>query len=127
MACRQQAADRVIRPKLRSPGHRKYRRHVEVAFWEQIARGLLAEEAAGIVGVASGGRGTLVPQRFDVKFQPSGRCLSFAECEEIALLRVQGNVFEQSSGRFGATRPRSHGNCAAAPLFATGAAVPGPR
>ncbi len=91
MVCRQQGADRVIRPKLRSPGHRKYRRHAEVAFWEQIARGLLAEEAAGIVGVASGGRGTLVPQRFDVKFQPSGRCLSFAECEEIALLRVQCN------------------------------------
>ena len=52
MARRQQAADRAIRPKLRSPGHPKFQRHVEVAFWEQIAKGLLAEEAAAVVGVA---------------------------------------------------------------------------
>jgi len=91
---RQQAADRAIRPKLRSPGHPKYQRHVEVAFWEQIAKGLLAEEAAGVVGVAQavGGRwfhnaGGMSP--FDLKFQPSGRYLSFAEREEIALLKAQ--------------------------------------
>jgi len=94
MVRRQQAADRAIRPKLRSPGHPKYQRHVEVAFWEQIAKGLLAEEAAGVIGVAQavGARwfhnaGGMPP--FDLKFQPSGRYLSFAEREEIALLRAQ--------------------------------------
>ncbi|WP_181642322.1 IS30 family transposase [Nocardioides massiliensis] len=92
---RQQAADRAIRPKLRSPGHPKYQRHVEVAFWEQIAKGLLPEEAAGVAGVAPavGARwfhnaGGMPP--FDLKFQPSGRYLSFAEREEIALLKAQG-------------------------------------
>jgi len=91
---RQQAADRAIRPKLRSPGHPKYQRHVEAAFWEQIAKGLLAEEAAGVVGVAQavGARwfhnaGGMSP--FDLKFQPSGRYLSFAEREEIAVLKGQ--------------------------------------
>lgn len=94
MVRRQQAADRAIRPKLRSPGHPKYQRHVEVAFWEQIAKGLLAEEAAGVVGVAQavGARwfhnaGGMSP--FDLKFQHSGRYLSFAEREEIALLKAQ--------------------------------------
>ncbi|MDP9821156.1 IS30 family transposase [Nocardioides massiliensis] len=95
MIRRQQAADRAIRPKLRSPGHPKYQRHVEVAFWEQIAKGLLPEEAAGVAGVAPavGARwfhnaGGMPP--FDLKFQPSGRYLSFAEREEIALLKAQG-------------------------------------
>lgn len=94
MVRRQQAADRAIRPKLWSPGHPKYQRHVELAFWEQIAEGLLAEEAAGVVGVAQavGARwfhnaGGMPP--FDLKQQPSGRYLSFAEREEIALLRTQ--------------------------------------
>lgn len=94
MVRRQQAADRAIRPKLRSPGHLKYQRHVEVAFWEQIAKGLLAEEAAAVVGVAQavGSRwfhnaGGMSP--FDLEFKPSGRYLSFAEREEIALLRAQ--------------------------------------
>ena len=94
MVRRQQAADRAVRPKLRSPGHPKYQRHVEVAFWEQIVKGLLAEEAASVVGVAQavGARwfhnaGGMSP--FDLKFQPSGRYLSFAEREEIALLKAQ--------------------------------------
>ncbi len=95
MVRRQQAADRAIRPKFRSPGHPKFQRHVEVAFWGQIAKGLLAEEAAGVVGVAQavGARwfhnaGGMSP--FDLKFQPSGRYLSLAEGEEIALLKAQG-------------------------------------
>lgn len=52
MVRRQQAADRAVRPKLRSPGHPKYQRHIEAAFWDAIADGLLAEEAAGVIGVA---------------------------------------------------------------------------
>jgi len=96
MVRRQQAADRAIRAKLRSPGHPKYQCHVEVDFWEQIATGLLAEESAAVAGVAQavGARwfhnaGGMPP--FDLKFQSSGRYLSFAEREEIALLKAQGN------------------------------------
>jgi IS30 family transposase len=94
MGRRQQAADRAQRPKLRSPGHPKFQRHVEAAFWAQIARGLLPEESAGLIGVAPavGARwfhnaGGMPP--FDLKQQPSGRYLSFAEREEIALLKAQ--------------------------------------
>jgi hypothetical protein len=49
---RQQAADRAVRPKLRSPGHPRFSREVEGAFWVEIARGLLPEEAAAVVGVS---------------------------------------------------------------------------
>ncbi len=58
MARRQQAADREVRPKLRSPGHPKYQRPVEVMFWTEIAKGLLPEEASAVAGVAQavGGR-----------------------------------------------------------------------
>jgi IS30 family transposase len=70
-------------------------RHVEVAFWEQIAKGVLPIEAAAVIGVSQpvGQRwfhnaGGMPP--FDLKQQSSGRYLSFAEREEIALLRVQG-------------------------------------
>lgn len=95
MGRRQQAADRAVRPKLRSPGHPKFQRAVEAAFWGQIAKGLLAEEAALVVGVAPAvaarwfrHAGGMAP--FDIAQQPSGRYLSFAEREEIALLNVQG-------------------------------------
>ncbi|WP_430625874.1 IS30 family transposase [Streptomyces sp. NBC_01264] len=94
MVRRQQAADRAVRPKLRSPGHPKYQRHVEAAFWTEIAKGLLAEEAAAVVGVAPAVAtrwyrqcGGMRP--FDPK-PPSGRYLSFREREEIALLKAQG-------------------------------------
>ena len=94
MVRRQQAADRAVRPKLRSPGHPKFQRQVEVAFWTEIAKGLLPIEAASVVGVSQpvGQRwfhncGGMAP--FDLKARPSGRYLSFAEREEIALLKAQ--------------------------------------
>ena len=100
MVRRQQSADRAIRPKLRSPGHPKFQRHVETAFWAEIAKGLLPEEASAVAGVAQavGARwfrhaGGMPP--FDIHKQPSGRYLSFAEREEIALLRVQGKGVRQ--------------------------------
>lgn len=56
---------------------------------------LLAEEAAGVIGVAQavGARwfhnaGGMPP--FDLKFTPTGRSLAFTEREEIALLRAEG-------------------------------------
>lgn len=94
MVRRQQAADRAIRPPMRSPGHPKFQRGVEVTFWVKIARGLLPAEAAAAVGVSQpvGQRwfhnaGGMPP--FDLKQERSGRYLSFAEREEIALLKAQ--------------------------------------
>ena len=52
MVRRQQAADRAARPKLRSPGHTKFQRQVEAAFWTEIGKGLLPIEAAAVVGVS---------------------------------------------------------------------------
>ena len=52
MVRRQQAADRAIRPSMRSPGHPKFHREVEAAFWTQIAKGLLPVEAVVAVGVS---------------------------------------------------------------------------
>jgi IS30 family transposase len=79
---------------LRSPGHPKFPRHVEAAFWAEIAKGLLPVEAATAAGVSQpvGQRwfhnaGGMPP--FDLKKTSSGRYLSFAEREEIALLRAQ--------------------------------------
>lgn len=93
MVRRQQAADRASRPAMRSPGHPKFHREIEVAFWDEIAKGLLPEEAAAAVGVSQpvGGRwfrrgGGMRP--FDPK-PPTGRYLSFREREEIALLKSQ--------------------------------------
>ncbi|MGW8066593.1 IS30 family transposase [Streptomyces ziwulingensis] len=94
MVRRQQAADRAVRPKLRSPGHPKYQRHVEAAFWDEIAKGLLAEEAAGVIGVAPAVATRWFRQCGGMRpFDPkphSGRYLSFREREEIALLKAQG-------------------------------------
>lgn len=94
MVRRQQAADRAVRPRLRSPGHPKFQRTIEAAFWVEIAKGLLPIEAAAVVGVSQpvGQRwfhnaGGMPP--FDLSFQLSGRYLSFAEREEIAMLRAQ--------------------------------------
>ena len=95
MVRRQQAADRAVRTRLRSPGHPKFQRSVMAAFWVEIAKGLLPAEAAEVIGVSQpvGQRwfhnaGGMPP--FDLTFQSSGRYLSFAEREEIALLRIQG-------------------------------------
>ncbi|MFE5096952.1 hypothetical protein ACFRCI_43290 [Streptomyces sp. NPDC056638] len=83
MVRRQKAADRAIRPKLRSPGHPKFQRHIEAAFWDAIAMGLLAEEAAGEIGVAPAVATRWFRQCGGMRpFDPkphSGRYLSFSE------------------------------------------------
>ncbi|MEU6577585.1 IS30 family transposase [Streptomyces sp. NPDC046805] len=81
------------RSPMKSPGRPSTRREVERLFWREIAKGLTSEDAAVAVGAApavgtrwfrhAGGR----PQ---IDLAVSGRYLSFAEREEIALLRVQG-------------------------------------
>src|SRR5436190_6494876 len=80
------------RSPMKSPGAPSHRREVEREFWAEIAKGLLPEEAAGVVGAsqAVGARwfrhgGGMPP--FDLK-PLSGRYLSFREREEIALMKV---------------------------------------
>ena len=94
MARRQQAADRAIRPKLRSPGHPKFPREVVARFWSGIADGLLPIEASAAAGVSApvGQRwyhhaGGMPPS--DIHKPLSGRYLSLTEREEIAILKAQ--------------------------------------
>ena len=82
------------RSPMKSPGAPSHRREVEREFWKHVATGITSEAAAVAVGVAptvgcrwfrhGGGMPSmdLAPR--------TGRYLSFAEREEIALLRVQG-------------------------------------
>ena len=83
-----------MRGKIWSPGRPSTaRREDRAGFWEAIRRGLSSEDAAGVAGVsqAVGSRwfreaGGMPPQSLA---PVSGRCLSFSEREEIALLRAQ--------------------------------------
>ena len=93
-ARRQWAADRALRPPMRSPGRPEPSRAVQREFWQLIATGITMAEAALHVSVSwpVGARwfrhaGGMPPISLD---EPSGRHLSFAEREEIALLRAQG-------------------------------------
>lgn len=92
---RARTAIQAGRPPLRSPGRPPVNRCQEQQrFWRKIVEGLSSEEAAVASGVSpvlgtrwfreAGGMPpiSLAP--------PSGRYLSFAEREEIALLRAQG-------------------------------------
>jgi transposase len=92
-------SDRSLRAKLRSPGRpgvgmREHRRR----FWALVADGRSSEDAAMEVGVSQpvGFRwfrqaGGMAPSHLARSAKPpSGRYLTFAEREEIALLQVQG-------------------------------------
>ncbi len=93
------------RSAMRSPGAPSHRREVERLFWGEIAKGLLAEEAANAVGVsqAVGSRwfrngGGMPP----IDLAPlSGRYLSFQEREEIAILKAQGAGVREIARRLG--------------------------
>ena len=81
------------------------RREVEREFWREVAKGLLPEEAAAVVGVspAAGTRwfrqGGGMPT---IELSPlTGRYLSFAEREELALLKVQGLGIREIAGHLG--------------------------
>jgi len=83
------------RPAMRSPGRPPARRDVERRFWVKIAEGLSSEEAAITCGVSGPvgvrwfrERGGMPSIQLTL---PSGRYLSFAEREDIALLRGRGH------------------------------------
>ena len=91
---KRQQAIRVMRGKMWSPGRPSAgRRDDRVVFWTAIGRGLTSEDAAVVAGVSPpvGSRwfrqgGGMPP----ITLAPlSGRYLSFAEREEIAILRAQ--------------------------------------
>jgi IS30 family transposase len=88
-------ADRALRARMRSPGRPPVaRREDRQRFWASIAKGLTSEDAGVAAGVSpvvgtrwfreSGGMPTVSQAPL------SGRYLSFAEREEIALLRARG-------------------------------------
>jgi DNA-binding CsgD family transcriptional regulator len=81
------------RPAMRSPGRPPIRRDVERAFWIKIAEGMTSEDAAIACGVSGPVGSRWFRERGgmpSIQLVPaSGRCLSFAEREEIALLRAQ--------------------------------------
>lgn len=92
-ARRQWAADRAMRPPMRSPGRPEPSRAVLRRFWRLIGSGMTTAEAAeGVsVSVPVGSRwfrhaGGMTPLSL---VEPTGRYLSFAEREEIALLKAQ--------------------------------------
>ncbi|HEV2058683.1 MAG TPA: IS30 family transposase [Solirubrobacteraceae bacterium] len=99
MAIRKRRSDRSGRGALRSPGRPSAaQREDQLRFWTAIAAGRSSEDAATDAGVspAVGGRwfrraGGMPPSHLSRSSKPlSGRYLSFAEREEIALLRAQG-------------------------------------
>ena len=100
------ASDRAGRPAMRSPGRPPVGRlEHRQRFWMAIARGLSSEGAAveagvsGAVGVRWFREGGGMPS---VTLAPlSGRYLSFAEREEIAILRSQGAGVRQIARRVG--------------------------
>ena len=128
---RQKRADRAIRPALRSPGRPLPRREVEREFWRRIAGGLTSEDAAAAVGV-SGPVGTrwfrhgggMSPISLA---EPSGRYLSFAEREEMALLRAQDCGVREIARRIGRDASTISRELRAMPLLAPVSAVIGPR
>ncbi|MGH3095928.1 MAG: IS30 family transposase, partial [Streptosporangiales bacterium] len=90
---------------MRSPGRPEPSRAVQRAFWRLIADGTKTVEATVEVGVSwpVGARwfrhaGGMSPISLD---EPTGRYLSFAEREEIALLRAQDHGVREIARRIG--------------------------
>nr|WP_238999433.1 IS30 family transposase [Segeticoccus rhizosphaerae] len=90
---------------MRSPGRPEPSRAVQRAFWRLIAQGLTSEDAGAEVGVSTPvatrwfrHAGGMTPISLN---EPTGRCLSFAEREEIALLRAQDHGVREIARRIG--------------------------
>ncbi|GAA3475928.1 hypothetical protein GCM10018966_004550 [Streptomyces yanii] len=91
------------RPAMRSPGRPPVRRDVERAFWKKIADGPTSEDAA----IACGLSGPVGSRWFrerggmpSIQLGPvSGRYLSFAEREEIAVLKAQNTGVREIARR----------------------------
>ena len=90
---------------MRSPGAPSLRRGVERQFWQQIATGMTSERAAEAVGVSQAVGSRWFRHRGGMPLfmsKPvSGRYLSFAEREEIGLLRAQDVGVREIARRIG--------------------------
>ncbi len=106
MGERRRAADRAGRPAMRSPGRPPVGRlEHRQRFWAAIVRGASSEDAAVQAGVSpavgvrwfreGGGMPSVALAA------PSGRYLSFAEREEIAILRAAGSGVREIARRLG--------------------------
>jgi transposase, IS30 family len=97
------------RPAMRSPGRPPVRRDVERAFWLKIAEGLTSEDAAIACGVSGPVGSRWFRERGGMPSialtPPTGRYLSFAEREEIGLLKAQEVGVREIARRLG--RPPS--------------------
>ena len=124
MNIRKRRSDRSRRVRLFSPGRppvagREERRR----FWAAIAAGTASEDAAVGVGVpqAVGTRwfrkaGGMPPSMFGLSAKPlCGRYVSFAEREEIALLRVRATPCRRSLAGSGEWHRQSPESCGATP------------
>ncbi len=114
MSVRSRRSGRAGRPAMRSPGRPPVgRREHRLRFWAAITRGLSSEDAAAEAGVSAavgvrwfrdgGGMPSITTAPL------SGRYLSFAEREEIALLRARGcgvREIARQLGRFPSTISR---------------------
>jgi predicted DNA-binding protein (UPF0251 family) len=110
MCIRKRRSHRSGRAPLRSPGRPPVAGRSELQrFWLGIAQGMTSEDAALAAGMSQpvGTRlfrqaGGMPPAMYKPSTKPpSGRYLSFAEREEIALLRVQGLTKREIGRRLG--------------------------
>ncbi len=90
---------------MRSPGAPSLRREVERQFWVQVATGITSEKAADAVGVSQAVGSRWFRHRGGMPLfmsnPVSGRYLSFAEREEIGLLRAQEVGVREIARRIG--------------------------
>ncbi len=90
---------------MRSPGAPSLRREVECQFWAQIATGITSEKAAEAIGVAPAVGTRWFRHRGGMSLMMAklvrGRYLSFAEREEIGLLRAQEVGVREIARRIG--------------------------
>ena len=82
------------RAAMKSPGAPALRREVERLFWCEVRKGVTCEDAAAVVGVSPAAGARWFRQRGGMPLfmvaPVTGRYLSFAEREEIAVLNGQG-------------------------------------
>jgi IS30 family transposase len=93
------------RDSMRSPGAPSHRREVERQFWVEIATGITSEKAAEAVGVSQAVGSRWFRHRGGMPLfmskSVSDRYLSFAEREEIGLLRAQDLGVREIARRIG--------------------------
>src|SRR4051812_25620813 len=130
MTNRKRRSARSGRPPLLSPGRPPVAgRDEQRRFWAAIASGMASEDAAVAAGVpqAIGTRwfrkaGGMPPAIFGRSAKPlSGRYLSLAEREELAILHAQSAGVREIARQMGRSRRRSRGSCGAMLRRAAGA------